>query len=285
MQNTSGVSNTFVGTSSGISNTTGTLNTYLGAYCGNQGTTGAGNTMVGGSAGNSNTTGSYNSYFGSNAVLIGSGGNANTIMGYQSGYNSGAATANTFVGNQSGYNTTAGGNTFIGYITGNANTTGTFNTYLGYNSQGSPTLTKAAAIGYNANVTANNSMVLGGTGVDAVKVGIGVTAPQAELEVNGYTKLGSNAPKVKMIKLTGTTSAVQGGSVSIAHGLTSTKILSVNILAEYLSGRYVNPRHSFNAGYEFDFRVDLTNVVVYNSSANSTNVLSVPVKIMILYEE
>ena len=128
-------------------------------------------------------------------------------------------------------------------------------------------------------------MVLGGTGVDAVKVGIGVTAPQAELEVNGYTKLGSNAPKVKMIKLTGTTSASQGGSVSIAHGLTSSKILSVTILAEYSAGRYVNPRHSFNAGYEFDFRVDPTNVVVYNSAANSTNVLSVPVKIMILYEE
>lgn len=76
-------------------------------------------------------------------------------------------------------------------------------------------------------------MVLGGTGADAVHVGIGVTAPAAELEVNGFTMLGSNAPAVKMLKLTGTSAATQGASVAIPHGLSVAKILAVEVLLEY----------------------------------------------------
>ncbi|MBL0013001.1 MAG: hypothetical protein IPP30_04355 [Flavobacterium sp.] len=41
-------------------------------------------------------------------------------------------------------------------------------------------------------------MRIKGTG----EVGIGTAAPTAELEVNGFTKLGTTAPAVKMIKLT-----------------------------------------------------------------------------------
>src|ERR1019366_9159725 len=41
------------------------------------------------------------------------------------------------------------------------------------------------AIGYNAKVGASNSLVLGGTGVDAVNLGIGMTNPAQTLDVAG----------------------------------------------------------------------------------------------------
>lgn len=52
------------------------------------------------------------------------------------------------------------------------------------------------------------------------RVGIGTSTPAATLEVNGYTKLGSDAPAapaIKMIKLTGTTAATQGGNQEAFH--------------------------------------------------------------------
>jgi hypothetical protein len=206
-------------------------------------------------------------------------------MGASAGYFN-LANDNTFIGVSSGYNNSTGGeNVFVGKNSGLSNNTGTRITLLGYNSNVTNGLTNATAIGYSASVTANNSLVLGGTGTNSVKVGIGVTAPAAELEVNGYTKLGSTAPKVKMISLTGTTDAAQGGSVNILHGLNSAKILSVSVLVEYLSNRLVPPSHVFSAGYQYDFNVDALGITVFNSTANSSNILSKPVKILITYEE
>ena len=43
----------------------------------------------------------------------------------------------------------------------------------------------STAIGYNAKVSQSNSLVLGGTGADAVSVGIGLTAPAYALDVVG----------------------------------------------------------------------------------------------------
>ena len=47
-----------------------------------------------------------------------------------------------------------------------------------------PPLTNATAIGYRARVTQSNSLVLGGTGVNAVNVGIGTTTPTARLTIS-----------------------------------------------------------------------------------------------------
>jgi hypothetical protein len=125
--------------------------------------------------------------------------------------------------------------------------------------------------------------VLGGTGADAVKVGIGVTAPTSELEVNGYTQLGTNAPAIKTLELTGTTASAQGSQVGVAHGLSSAKILSVDVLVEYSAGSFVHHSYTYNSGYDFSFYVTSTNIFVGNTSTNSSNVLSKPFKIFIIY--
>ena len=119
----------------------------------------------------------------------------------------------------------------------------------------------------------------------AGKVGIGVNAPASELEVNGFTKLGSPAPAIKMLKLTGTTAAIQGNIANIAHGVTSSKILGVTVLVDYAAGNSVPPSYNASSGYEFDYYITTTNIVVWIKSGNSANILSKPLRILITYEQ
>ncbi|MEQ1734582.1 MAG: tail fiber domain-containing protein, partial [Bacteroidia bacterium] len=66
-------------------------------------------------------------------------------------------------------------------------TTGSNNTFLGTQSNvataNDTALTKSVAIGYNAKVGASSSLVLGGTGIDGVNVGINTTTPANKLEI------------------------------------------------------------------------------------------------------
>lgn len=116
------------------------------------------------------------------------------------------------------------------------------------------------------------------------RVGIGTAAPTSELEVNGYTKLGSNAPAVRMLKLTGTTPAAQGSFVDVAHGVTGSKILSVQILIEYTPGNWIPQSYSHSAGYSANFLINATNIRVYTETGNSANILGRPMKLLITYE-
>jgi len=83
------------------------------------------------------------------------------------------------------YNTALGDLAGVTSSSANANVTGANNTFLGaWSGPGTSTqLDNAAAIGYKALVSASNALVLGGTGADAVSVGIGTQSPKARLEV------------------------------------------------------------------------------------------------------
>ncbi len=48
-----------------------------------------------------------------------------------------------------------------------------------------------------------------------------------KVSIADYTVLGSGAPAIKQKKLTGTSTAAEGGTVNITHGLTASKILAV----------------------------------------------------------
>ena len=145
--NTTGADNTAVGMAALYSNTTGGANTAVGQQSLIFNTIGAGNTGVGASSLKFDTTGSNNTASGGNALYSNTAGNFNTAIGTNALY----------------FNTTGSNNIGIGYkadvVTG--------------------ALTNATAIGYNAKVGASNSLVLGGTGVNAVNVGIGTATPNA----------------------------------------------------------------------------------------------------------
>lgn len=160
---------TTFGYQSGLSNSASQI-TAFGYRALNANTTGPGNVAVGGNSLILNLIGEYNVGVGEYA-LSASTGDYNTAVGGQSLQNA--------VGTE--------GNTALGYVAGTnfavgSELTGDFNTFLGYgaiNATGFPAIDKSTAIGYNAEVSASNQMVLGGTGVDAVSVVVGATEADA----------------------------------------------------------------------------------------------------------
>ena len=105
------------------------------------------------------------------------------------------------------------------------------------------------------------------------------------LDVGGFTKLGLGAPAIKIVKLTGTTSSIAGGFVSINHSLNFAKILSVSVLLSYDATQYFPDSYTLANGNLFNYYVDKNAITVVNSATNSSNILSRPLKIMITYEE
>src|SRR5262249_23234635 len=124
--------------------------------------------------GGRNTTGSSNSFFGQAAA-----------------FHSTVGTSNSFFGANAGFeNTTGNSNSFFGTGAGANNQTGDFNTALGVFADGADGLTNATSVGARAFVTQSNSLVLGSiNGVNGasatVNVGIGTSAPQQRLHVDG----------------------------------------------------------------------------------------------------
>jgi len=191
--------NTFLGNNAGnFATTGGGFNTGLGASSLGALTTGIGNTASGGQALSSNTSGNQNTASGSVALWSNTTGGTNTADGAATLFSNttGSSNSATALGALAA-NTTGNGNTALGYSAGldadalvnlgggpNANKTGSFNTFVGYRSgAGTPTqLTNATAIGANALVSADNSLVLGGS---TVNVGIGTSAPSYKLDVQG----------------------------------------------------------------------------------------------------
>jgi hypothetical protein len=131
------------------------------------------------------------------------------------------------------------------------------------------------AFTYNA---ATNPLILTGEG-DAF-VGRNTTT-------NGFTRLGSAAPNVKMKELSGTFSASTGTNTNIVHGLTQSKILSVSVLVNAVSGNDVSENYpSWSAtGFEFSYFVSSTNVTLSGRSGADGSLLGRPIKILITYKE
>lgn len=177
---TSGVNNNMIGYRAGWKTTSGSNNSIIGYNAGYDNTTGSSNMFLGYKAGYSNTTGSNNFYSGLQAGYGSTTGINNIAIGTKAGSSIGDANDNTFVGREAGLNTINNRNTFIGKSSGDANTNGTENTYIGYNANGVDSLVNATAIGANAYVAVNNSVVLG----NAANIGIGTSSPEALLHVS-----------------------------------------------------------------------------------------------------
>ncbi len=223
---TAGISNnTFVGLESGLSNQA-LNNSFFGAYAGNANVTGSGNSIFGVTAGLNNQQGSNNSFFGIGAGYNNKAGNENSFFGESAGINSTAsrnsyfgslagfyntsASDGAFFGHHAGMENTGANNSFFGSSAGAANTNGFGNAFFGFeagknNLVGSTNtmigaladvatgnLGNATAIGYAAQVSQSNSLVLGsikGVGIGAADthVGIGTTAPEYRLTVKTAT--------------------------------------------------------------------------------------------------
>jgi hypothetical protein len=164
-QNTSGGENTAVGFGAMRSNTTGTRNTAIGQGAMQENTTGSSNTAIGRTALYSNTTGSQNTAVGLQAMFSNTTGNGNTATGQGAMNSNTTGSLNTAMGNGAmAFNTTGSQNTAMGHAAMYSNTTGSINTAIGQYAMLSTNFVGCSALGYNATVTGDNQVQLGGAG-------------------------------------------------------------------------------------------------------------------------
>ena len=173
-----------------LHNTTGSNNTASGYAALYFNDTGYSNTASGLNALQYNTTGHENVADGSQALLHSSSGYYDTAVGTNSLISNTTGHDDTAIGDTALYSNTTGiQNTVLGSYAGanggNGNTTGSDNTFLGYSAgaASSTQLNNATAIGANATVGESNALVLGGTGSNAVSVGIGTQSPASLFQV------------------------------------------------------------------------------------------------------
>jgi hypothetical protein len=176
-------------------NTTGIENTAVGNAALSAPTSANGNTAVGFFSLNRATSG-YNTAMGDNSLLATTGGVANTGVGWEAIWQNTTGDYNTGIGSAVLNDLYSGNyNTGLGTNAGNYLTTGSFNTFVGWNARPdatTPAVQYSTAIGANAIVTQDNSLVLGGTGTYAVNVGIGTSAPVDRLHVVGNVQVGTS---------------------------------------------------------------------------------------------
>jgi hypothetical protein len=178
--------NSFFGYRAGNLTTTGSFLAAVGDYALANNTSGFDNTASGYGALDSNTTGPYNTASGFEALYLNTVGGYNAAIGYEALHANVTASGNVAVGFAAAQNNTANFNTAVGDSALINNITGTNNTALGISAGPSAGgLSNTTAIGSNATVSESNALVLGGTGANAVSVGIGTATPGATLDVRG----------------------------------------------------------------------------------------------------
>lgn len=148
--------NVAIGESAMLNNTTGYFNNAIGFEALKANTTGAGNAVLGSRALLANTTAHDNAAIGDNALYSNTTGYENQAVGYKALYLNTLGYHNVAIGYSAGYNVTEGfRNTFLGDETN-------------VNSGIAATVNNSTAIGYSANITASNQIVLGNSSVTEV---------------------------------------------------------------------------------------------------------------------
>ncbi|MCP4090687.1 MAG: hypothetical protein GY746_13010, partial [Gammaproteobacteria bacterium] len=189
--NTTGTGNVANGYYALNSNTTGNFNTANGCLSLDDNTSGSFNVAIGYTCLTNNTTGYFNAAYGNYALYSNTSGIRNVASGNKALYFNTIGNYNVASGHQALYNNTTGlHNAAIGTQALETNTKGSFNTAIGYYADVYyDTLTNATAIGANAKVSQDSSLVLG----NAARVGIGTSAPTDDLDVNGSIRMRAGA--------------------------------------------------------------------------------------------
>lgn len=149
--------------------------------------------------------------------------------------------------------------------------------YVG-NGTGHTNRSNAMVVYKNGNMDINGSVDVAANATIA-----GAAAITGNLDVGGFSQLGTGAPSIKMKKLTATSPAAQGGFTFVNHGVTPSKILSITALITVAQFQIL-PNH-LQTGFQYTLNVDGNNIAIGAVNGNSASILNMPVKILIVYEE
>jgi hypothetical protein len=108
-------------------------------------------------------------------------------------------------------------------------------------------------------------------------------APDSRLVIDGFTRLGIDAPKIKMKEISGNMPAVNANN-SYPHGLTDAKILSITISAE-VNNQFIPPNYTGNPTLEYNYYWTAGSLYILNKNGNSAGLAAVPFKALITYKE
>lgn len=122
-----------------------------------------------------------------------------------------------------------------------------------------------------------------------------VVYKNANVDINGYTRLGtqaSGAPAIKMVELSGTTSSTNNGSQPISLlGIDASKVLSVSVQVGIAGNAvWIPPAYDNDPRLKYNYFVHTNgNIYIQNSSSNCVlagdHICSKPVKVVITYKE
>jgi hypothetical protein len=115
-------------------------------------------------------------------------------------------------------------------------------------------------------------------------VGIMTNTPQSALHVNGYTKLGDDAPKIKMKKYTGVTPSTAGNSTTINLGVPDSSIIETSVLVIDPVNGLLTPLLNL-LGLSYSYSVVNGVFELKTTLANSSGILNKPFKVTIIYED
>jgi hypothetical protein len=124
-----------------------------------------------------------------------------------------------------------------------------------------------------------------GADVFSVDTTNGKAVVTGNLEVSGFSQLGTSGPKIKIKKLTGTTADEENALAGVPHGLDSSKILSVTGLVFTSTSESVPPGADPGINKLWTFEVDSTDIVITTVIDDSSEILSKPVILLVTYEE
>lgn len=133
--------------------------------------------------------------------------------------------------------------------------------------------------------------VLGNGASDVSRSNAFTVYKNGNTDIEGFTQLGKTseaAPAIKMKKLTGTSSSVDGGDLSIPHGLNRAKIIGVQVLLQYSNtggGGDVLPGYTESNGFEYSVSVTSASVNIFLVPGNCASILNKPVRVLVTYEE
>ncbi|MBK8626594.1 MAG: hypothetical protein IPN86_13815 [Saprospiraceae bacterium] len=83
------------------------------------------------------------------------------------------------------------------------------------------------------------------------------------------------------------TDAVFNGSEPFPHGVTGSKILSVNILIEWTSGSFASPEYGSSANLKYSYYISGSDIIIQNNcpSIGECLINGKQAKILITYKE